>query len=102
MINFKKNNIMINRKCVYFAADRAGCVFMFNEKPTIDMEFSYEQGQLMPIGDYANWKVVKKISGAFGRYNDYNDYGVEISQEMFNKITGDYLTFENSPYKIEL
>lgn len=93
---------MINRKCVYFAADRAGCVFMFNEKPIIDMEFSYEQGQIMPIGDYGNWKVVKQISGAFGRYSDYNDYGVEISQEIFNKITGDYLTFENSPYKIEL
>jgi hypothetical protein len=75
---------------------------MFNEKPIIDMEFSYEQGQIMPIGDYGNWKVVKQISGAFGRYSDYNDYGVEISQEMFNKITGDYLTFENSPYKIEL
>lgn len=89
----QRNNI----KCVYFAADRAGSVFMFNEKPTIDMEFSYE---LIPIGDYANWKVVKQISGAFGI--DYNDYGVEISQEMFNKITGDYLTFENSPYKIEL
>lgn len=89
---------MVNRKCVYFAADRAGSVFMFNEKPTIDMEFSYEQGQLMPIGDYANWKVVKQIS----HYIDYNDYGVEISQEMFNKITGEYLTFENSPYKIEL
>lgn len=92
----QRNNI----KCVYFAADRAGSVFMFNEKPTIDMEFSYEQGQIIPIGDYANWKVVKQISGAFGI--DYNDYGVEISQEMFNKITGDYLTFENSPYKIEL
>lgn len=93
---------MINRKCVYFAADRGGHVFIFNEKPIIDMEFSYEQGQIMPIGDYGNWKVVKQISGAFGRYSDYNDYGVEISQEMFNKITGDYLTFENSPYKIEL
>lgn len=91
---------MINRKCVYFAADRAGSVFMFNEKPTIDMEFSYGQGQIIPIGDYANWKVVKQISGVFGI--DYNDYGVEISQEIFNKITGDYLTFENSPYKIEL
>lgn len=92
----------MNRKCVYFAADRGGHVFMFNEKPTIDMEFSYEQGQIMPIGDYGNWKVVKKISGAFGRYNDYDDYGVEISQEMFNKITGQYLNFENSPCKIEL
>lgn len=91
---------MNNRKCVYFAADRSGCVFMFNEKPTIDMEFSFEQGQIMPIVDYDNWKVVKQISGAFGI--DYNDYGVEISQEIFNKITGDYLTFENSPYKIEL
>ena len=64
---------MINRKCVYFAADRAGCIFMFNEKPIIDMEFSYEQGQIIPIGDYGNWKVVKQISGAFGRYSDYND-----------------------------
>ena len=53
----------------------------------------------MPIGDYSDWKVVKQIAGAFGRYSDY---GVEISQEMFNKITGNYLTFENSPYKIEL
>lgn len=78
---------------MYFAADSSGCVFMFNEKPTIDMGFSYEHGQIMPIGNYGNWKVVK-----FGRYSDYNDYGVEISQE----ITGNYLTFENSPYKIEL
>ena len=85
---------MINRKCVYFAADRAGSVFMFNEKPIIDMEFSYEQGQIMPIGDYGNWKVVKQISGAFGRYSDYNDYGVEISQEMFNKITGEVTEIE--------
>lgn len=91
-----------NIKCVYFAADKAGHVFMFNEKPTTDMEISYEQGQLMPIGDYVYWKVVKQIPSAFGRCNDYNDYGVEISQEIFNKITGDYLTFENSPYKIEL
>ena len=96
------NNFAINRKCVYFAADRAGRVFMFNEEPTMEMEFSYEQGQLMPMGDYAYWKVVKQSPSAFGRYNDYNDYGVEISQEMFNKITGEYLTLENSPYKIEL
>lgn len=32
-----------NIKCVYFAADKAGHVFMFNEKPTPDMEISYEQ-----------------------------------------------------------
>lgn len=56
----------------------------------------------MPIGDFVYWKVVKQIPSAFGRCNDYNDYGVEISKEIFNKITGDYLTFENSPYKIEL
>lgn len=95
---------MINKKCVYFAADKARRIFIFDEKPSlmVDME---QQTMFGPSQNSPYWVVEKTEVGSFGEIGmrvTRSDFGIQFSQEMFNKITGEYLTFENSPYKIEL
>ena len=89
------------RTTIYFAADKFGRIFIFDEKPSlmVDME---RQTMFDPPQNLPNWVVEKNEVGPFGRSVARPDFGIPFSQELFYKLFDKNLTLEDGPFEVEL
>lgn len=86
---------------IYFAADKFGRTFIFDEKPSlmVDME---QQNMFGPPQNLPYWAVEKNEIGSFGRVGSRLDFGIQFSPEHFYKLFNKKLTVEDSPFEVEL
>ena len=86
---------------IYFAADKLGRTFIFDEKPSlmVDME---QQTMFGPPQNSPYWVVEKNEVGSFGQIIARSDFGIPFSQELFYKLFDKNLTLEDGPFEVEL
>jgi hypothetical protein len=91
---------MINKKCVYFVADKCGRIFIFDEKPSlmVDME---RQTMFGPPQNLPYWVVERNEVGPFGRSVIRQDFGIMFPRDLFYKIYDRYLNFDDGPLEVE-
>lgn len=89
-----------NNNKIYFTADKFGRISIFDEKPNImiDME---KQDMFGSPQNSPYWVVEKNEIGPFGRSVTRSDFGIEFPQDLFYKLYGRYLKFEDGAFEVE-
>ena len=88
---------------IYFAADKLGRIFIFDEKPSLMVDMEQQNMFGPPQNSY--WVVEKTEIGSFGEIGMRvirSDFGIPFSQELFYKLFDKNLTLEDGPFEVEL
>lgn len=84
---------------IYFAADKYGRVFVFNDKPSAMMDMEQHNGHIVQHEPF--WAVQREEYSVLCRIETKTHFGTHFPAELFYKLYGRYLTFEESPFEVE-